>query len=89
MSRRADESLFLAEGDIAQRLGLSALEWQAVSAVAEKSGLPRKDTLFGGRRYWPAVRAWLDRRAGIAEDAAPVRDGEEKFHERRKLRARS
>jgi hypothetical protein len=25
------------------------------------SGFPQKQALWGNRRYWPAVRAWLDR----------------------------
>lgn len=50
----------------------------------EKSGLPRPDPLFGQRRYWPAVRAFLDRRAGMAQSLAPLtRDGEEKWDDDR------
>jgi hypothetical protein len=29
-----------------------------------KSGFPPKNKLFGSRRYWPAVKAWFDKRNG-------------------------
>lgn len=88
----ADDRLFLTEGEIAVRVGVSALDWQAAAHVLEKSGLPRPDPLFGQRRYWPAVRAFLDRRAGMAQSLATLtRDGEENWdddRDRRKSRAR-
>ncbi|WP_313901206.1 hypothetical protein [Methylobacterium sp. J-048] len=34
--------------------------WPGLAVVLERSGLPRVDVMFGGR-YWPAVRAFLDR----------------------------
>lgn len=82
MSRaRAIDGLFLAESDIALRLGLPTVEWQAVAAALEKAGLPKPDPLFCHRRYWPAVRAFLDRRAGLLQDASPlVVDGEENWN---------
>jgi hypothetical protein len=86
VSRRAaeEERLFLTEGEIALRVSVSSLDWQAASHVLEKSGLPRPDPLFGQRRYWPAVRAFLDRRAGMAQSlAALTRDGEENWDDHR------
>jgi hypothetical protein len=29
------------------------------------SGFPKKQALWGGRRYWPAVKAYLDRTNGL------------------------
>lgn|GEM_PF-2619470 len=93
MARRAvDDRLFPTEGEIALRVGVSALDWQAAASVLENSGLPRPDPLFGQRRYWPAVRSFLDRRAGMAQSLAPLtRDGEEHWDDNRgrKSRARS
>lgn len=40
--------------------------WDGVTAVLERDGLPKRDPLFGNRRYWPAVAAWLQRRNGLA-----------------------
>ncbi len=82
VTRRAAQrdSLFLTEGEIAERLGLTSAEWIAAAAALEKSGLPRPDPMFSRRRYWPAVRAYLDRRAGLRQDAPPsVADGEENW----------
>jgi len=77
MNRRAaDDRLFLTESEIALRVGVSTLDWQAASHGLEKTGLPRPDPLFGQRRYWPAVRAFLDRRAGmVSRPADPRRRG--------------
>jgi hypothetical protein len=94
MTRRAsDDHVFLTETEIAERVGLPALVWQAAATILEKSGLPRRHPLFGQRRYWPAVRAFLDRRAGLKQSSTPLtRDGEENWNDddqRRKSRART
>ena len=59
------ESLFLCEDEIARRLGQKAGEWSAKATILERHGLPRVDPLMGGR-YWPAIRAFWDRRYGIS-----------------------
>jgi len=46
-----------------------AKSWDGIAAVLERRGFPQVDPLFGGR-YWPAVKAFLDRRHGVG--AAPV-----------------
>jgi hypothetical protein len=81
MTRRPPETcLFLTEAETAERVGLAALDWKAAVSALEKTGLPRPDPLFGGRRYWPAVKAFLDRRAGVqASSRSPARDGEERW----------
>jgi len=58
--------LYLSEAAIAHRvLGANAgARWQGLAAVWEREGLPRIDPMTGCR-YWPAVRAFLDRRHGI------------------------
>ncbi|MGN8096208.1 hypothetical protein [Methylobacterium sp. 22177] len=35
--------------------------WTGLAVVLERGGFPRVDPQFGGR-YWPAVKAFLDRR---------------------------
>lgn len=37
-----------------------AKAWPGIAAVLERRGLPRVDPQFGGR-YWPKVKAFLDR----------------------------
>lgn len=93
MSRRPADPLFLTDAEIAGRLGLTADDWRAASAALSKSGLPAPDPVFLNRRYWPAVRAYLDRRAGLTHNAAPLAvDGEENWNVRadgRNARSRS
>jgi hypothetical protein len=81
MSRTRSDCLFLAEGEIAARVGMTSLEWQAAAVVLERSGLPGRDPLFGNRRYWPAVKAYLERRAGLGHSVAQVPDGAENWNE--------
>ena len=89
MTRRAVDPLFLSDDEIAARVGMSAQEWAAAAKALK--GLPAADAVFKYKRYWPAVRAFLDRRAGIDKMAAPgVVDGEETWNDdlgRRRLRA--
>lgn len=85
-------SLYLPEHEIARRVGMKTDEWEATAIVLERDGLPQRDPLFGERRYWPAVRAFLDHRAGLRQDAPPLApDGEENHHYEpsRKQRARA
>jgi hypothetical protein len=93
MPRRAHDALFLTDGEVATRLGLSGAEWASVAAALAGKGLPAPDPVFNNRRYWPAVRAYLDRRAGLRQDAPPsAADGGENWNgpsERRSSRARS
>jgi hypothetical protein len=54
-------------------------EWDGIASVLERRGFPQIDPLLGGR-YWPAVKAFLDRRHGLT-DATPAAavDGEENW----------
>lgn len=73
--------LYLSERAIAQRvLGSNALpRWEGLAAVWEREGLPRIDPMTGCR-YWPAVRAFLDRRHGLAHGVIPATaDGAENW----------
>lgn len=65
--------LFPDEKEIARLvLGSSRVRsWPSLAIVLERRGLPRIDPQFGGR-YWPKVRAFLDRMQHV-EDASLVR----------------
>ena len=79
--RTADMPLFPSEADIARAvLGPGrAQEWRCLAPSLERQGMPRVDPVFGGR-YWPAVRAWMDRRAGLSTMTVRAQpDGEENF----------
>ncbi|YCI03316.1 winged helix-turn-helix domain-containing protein [Ensifer sp. D2-11] len=62
--------LFVTEGQCAERLGLSLDQFKLALLGASKAGFPSPDPLFANRRYWPAVKAWLDRRYGLNQTEA-------------------
>ncbi|MDK4730357.1 hypothetical protein [Rhizobium phaseoli] len=64
--------LYLPETAVAHRVlgAKSKTQWDALAIVWEREGLPRIDPMTGCR-YWPAVRAFLDRRHGIASAQLP------------------
>jgi hypothetical protein len=53
-----------------------ATEFTAIAPLLERKGLPKVDQLFGGR-YVPAVKTFLDQRAGIGEATPGVRAPDE------------
>lgn len=75
-ARELEGGLFLREDEIARRLGQTPGEWRAKAAILERHGLPRVNSLMGGR-YWPAIRAFWDRRYGISNVGASQPDGGE------------
>lgn len=67
--------LYPDEAEIARLvLGKQAPQWPAIAILLERHGLPKPDALTG-RRYWPAVRAFLDRRS--SGEMAFVASGDE------------
>lgn len=68
MKRQALDALPLFSDDA--QIGLALLgpgrmgEWRSIAALLERRGLPKIDTLMGGR-YVPAVKAFFDREYGI------------------------
>lgn len=88
---RAADPLYVTEAEIAKILDMTVDDWRDTAAVLEKRGLPSKNPLFGDRRYWPAVRAFLDRREGVGAQSGqgiPARDGEERWDLNNVTRAR-
>jgi hypothetical protein len=76
-------ALYLTDEQVADRLGIGVDKWRENARVLEPQGLPKRDPLFCRRRYWPAVRAFLDRRNGLAT-ASPVKSSwEEKVNGKR------
>jgi len=60
------DKLYVTNAECAERIGISTDEFNAIEATLTKAGFPLKDPLFNNRRYWPAVRAYLDKRNGLA-----------------------
>lgn len=73
--------LFIADTEIARRLGLTPQEFRTKSTALERSGFPQQDAQFNNRRYWPAVKAFLDRRYGLDAGSTPSNqpEGEENW----------
>jgi hypothetical protein len=55
-------------------------EWKGLAVVLEREKMPKIDPLFG-RRYWPAVKVWLDvwNRVDKIAAAPPRREGREQW----------
>jgi hypothetical protein len=70
--------LYPTEKQIAEKVfGRGSLaEWRAFAAVQERHGLPQIDPMTG-RRYLPAVLAFLDRRHGLGTHLPAKPDGAE------------
>ncbi|TXN64470.1 hypothetical protein FV230_18405 [Methylobacterium sp. WL6] len=45
-----------------------ARTWPGLAVVLERGGFPKVDVMMGGR-YWPAVKAFLDRRHHVGDHA--------------------
>lgn len=67
---REKHKLYLLDSELIRRLGVPDKVLRPILETLEKKhGFPRKQALFGGRRYWPAVKLWLDKHNGlIVED---------------------
>lgn len=65
------ETLWITDAEMIRRMGVpEKIARDAIRVLDSKpSGFPRKQALWGNRRYWPAVRAYLDRYNGLTLDA--------------------
>jgi hypothetical protein len=67
---REKDKLYLLDAELIRRLGVPEKTMRTMLPGLEtKFGFPKKQPLFGGRRYWPAVKAWLDKHNGLMVDA--------------------
>lgn len=65
------ETLYVTDAELIRRLGVP--ERPARQAIAylddhKQLGFPPKRPFWGNRRYWPAVKAYLDRDGGLKID---------------------
>lgn len=82
----APTALFVSDAELTRRLGIGEKTARtAIHTLEKHSGFPPKDPLFGGKRYWPAVQAFLDRRHGLTVAGGPFGiDGVEDFRHGKK-----
>lgn len=67
-------TLYVTDAEMIRRLGVpEKIARQAIRALDQNrnSGFPKKQQLWGERRYWPAVRLWLDRTGGLKVEPSP------------------
>jgi hypothetical protein len=59
---RADKpGLWVTDAELIRRLGVPEKKAREAIRMAEaKAGFPKKQKLWGDRRYWPAVKAYFD-----------------------------
>lgn len=73
---REKDKLFLTDAELIRRLGVPEETGRAALNMLDRerrAGFPQKQRLWGNRRYWPAVKAFLDRTGGLTMDASPQR----------------
>ena len=74
---RENDKLFLADAELFRRLGVpEKIMRPMLPALESKFGFPRKQPLFGERRYWPAVKAWLNKHNGLPDPTKHPRIGQ-------------
>jgi hypothetical protein len=56
------EGLFVSDVELYRRLGVGPRTGRIAVQALEPAGFPKKDRLWGNKRYWPAVRKFLDDR---------------------------
>ena len=67
------ETLWVTDEELIRRLGAPRKAARAALHMFDhdrSKGFPQKQALWGNRRYWPAVKAYLDRTNGLQFPAA-------------------
>lgn len=62
------ETLYITDAELIRRMGVpEKIARAAIRMLDEKAGtrFPKKQKLWGDRRYWPAVKAYLDATNGL------------------------
>ena len=72
---REKDKLYITDAELIRRLGVPEKIGRAViqELDAKKTGFPPKQKLWGNRRFWPAVEAYLLHTNGLNMDAPPPR----------------
>lgn len=78
VDRPDTQTLYITDAELIRRMGVPEKVGRHTIRHLDNtpgSGFPAKDKLFGGRRYWPAVKAYLDRRNRVTMAAPPSQRG--------------
>lgn len=61
-----EQDLWVTDAELIRRIGVPEKKAREAIRMAEaKAGFPKKQKLWGDRRYWPAVRAYFDQLYGV------------------------
>lgn len=65
------ETLWVSDAELIRRLGVGEKRGRMIlnDLCTKHAGFPKKQAVFGGRRYWPAVRKYFDQMNGMAPKA--------------------
>lgn len=69
------DAYYLNDTELAQELKIGG---EKLSLLRAEPGFPPKDQITG-KRYWPAIKAWLDHRHGLDATMPEFPDGEENW----------
>lgn len=76
---REKDKLYITDAELIRRLGVPERTARVVlQHLDARGGFPPKQKIWGNRRYWPAVKAYLDRMNGLKMEAGPV-TGERRY----------
>jgi len=73
---REKEKLYVTDAELIRRLGVPEKIGRAMLHVYDREkhrGFPQKQAVVGNRRYWPAVKAFLDRTNGLTLGSSATR----------------
>lgn len=73
---RERDKLWVTDAELIRRMGVPEKTARETLRMldAKPNGFPRKQKLWGDRRYWPAVTAYFDRLYGTKVDAPQRRE---------------
>lgn len=74
IEREKDIDLYVTDAQMIRKLNIPEAVIRPVIKMLDadpRKGFPKKDPLFGGRRYWPSIQQWMANRGG--DFSGPVR----------------
>lgn len=71
---RERDQLYVTDAELIRRLGVDERRGRLLLQhfTDKEPTFPKKQELWGGRRYMPAVKAWLDARNGLKMDTSEL-----------------
>jgi hypothetical protein len=72
------DPLYINDAELIRRMGIPEKKARHIIRYWDNNPkllFPQKDKLCDGRRYWPAVKAFFDRRNKLMMDASPKQRG--------------